>query len=436
MNRGVRWLLCVPLLFAACDAPTVDPAEEIAAELRALRLHLAAQARPQATSPDSTLPTVDPKELLQPLRELLAGMQKNQDEMAARQLALAQEMQRWSQLLVTGLGEKHQEESKAMAARLAQLEQSLQQQDTRHREVEALMQGALEKTADRLDEFLRRLQGGGEAPGPASGSGTAVPNGPPDPQPTPTPPGNGATPGNGAAGTTGGEDAPFAARVRRGSSRWWWLLVTAAGCSVAAFFLRRVWRGNVAGDPRPLPSHGPLATAMGEQTAEELWATAALLGEAVDRLRKQQSAAAIVAPSKVPDMASPESIADELDLDELFMIEEEEPSAPTADVVPPQPKVNVRTTEDKVAAARAPTAPVAATGPLRPGPDRVTFRLPATASPEAVLAALLARPFVLRKPAPSVRLVDGMLAVECALLPGVAAGERGRLLQALREAGR
>ncbi|MBL8752204.1 MAG: hypothetical protein JNK15_02795 [Planctomycetes bacterium] len=420
-TRTMFGLLVLVLGLAACADPVVDPAEEVAAELRALRMQLAAQAAAPVPHPAAVAPAVDPKELLQPLREVLAGLQVNQQELAARQTALAQEMQRWSQLLVTSLGEKHAEQAKAMSARIAALEQSLQQQDARHKEVESLLQGALERTADRLEQFLQRLPGagGGEQPATAPAGGA---------KPAAEPKGPGAGSGQPDGSGDGSGQRTVAARLRNQGTRWWWLGITGLGCSVAAFFLRRAWRlGGSAGPRSDLVAEaepGVVATPTQppEQSVEELWATAALLGEAVERLRQQQSAPAVPTVGLAPaPEAVAEPVAEAFDLDELYVLDDEPmaaapASAPTAPPAPSEP----------------PAVPAKASGR---GPEFVTVRL-AAAKPEAVLALLAQTPFVLRRPAPTATRVDGWLEVAFAVLPGTAAGERARLVQALREAGR
>ncbi len=80
-------------------------------------------------------------------------------------------------------------------------------------------------------------------------------------------------------------------------------------------------------------------------------------------------------------------------------------------------------------AAAPVVAPVA--GPSSPaGPSRTAFHVEA-ADPAVARAAIEAYlrhdPRVLQKPAPAVRLSEGGLSVECALLPGLAAGEREHL---------
>lgn len=78
-----------------------------------------------------------------------------------------------------------------------------------------------------------------------------------------------------------------------------------------------------------------------------------------------------------------------------------------------------------------PTAPVVAAAPsVQHGPTRTAFHVDASdpvVARSAVEAYLRHDPRVLQKPAPAVRVSEGGLSVECALLPGLPAGEREHL---------
>lgn len=433
MKQGARWLVVSCLLAAACNDPAPTPADEVAAELRALRLQLAEVAAPKGNAPSAPA-SFQPAEVLAPLREVLDGLVKNQAELAARQVALTQELQRWSQLLVESVASARRDEAQSMAQKLAQFEQTLHQQDARHREVETLLQGALERTADRLDDFLRRLQGDGGK------SGAPVPAATP---PAATNPGASSPPQNHGQG---GDERPLAARTGRTTMRWWWLGLTTVACLVVGLFLARAWRrpGAVGGLP-PVPDGTAVDSPAREQTAGELWAAAALLGEAVDRLRQSQataatptelrtgsveaqppapataiadgtqaSSAADTAPDDEPALASAH---DTIDLAEFFVLEEDGELSPSTSPVDPGPR------------------PTAAPAPSpRAHPEIVTWALPGNASSAQGLAFLNAQPGVLRKPAPVVRLVDGRARLEFAVLPDLARGDRSRLLLGLRAA--
>lgn len=393
MNAGARarlmpWIL----LAAACSDAAPSAADEVAGELRALRLALAAgDARPRES--------VDVQAALQPLRGALEALSVSQRDLAARQIALAQELQRWSQLLSESVAGARADEAKAMATKLQELERQLQAQDARHHEVETLIQGALERTADRLDDFLKRLHA------PAR---TTVP-----------PVGNDGAPAPAPAAANGGDERQAAAdgSARRGglvASRWWWLALTGVGAFTALFFLRRTPRPPRAELP---PSEAPAVAAAtssapvadaapGEQSAEEIWAAAALLGEAVGRLR-QRATVATGAPSATAEPASP---------DDLFCVAE--PVAPCAPAVAP------------------PAPPVAGQRETPPVPETIATVLAGGVDEDAVRAALAAERLVLRRPAPSVRADGGGVAVRFHVAPGASAAERVRLLQRLREATR
>jgi len=365
MTRRFVFLL---VAFAACSDGAPTPAEEVAGELRALRQALARQPIGGPTA------TVDVKEALAPLREALTTLGAEQRQLAERQVALTQELQRWSTLLVQSAREETAESAKGLGKRLAELEADLKRQDERHRATETLLQGALERTADQLDVFLQRL----ETLGPARKTGPQTPL-----------PDAGAGTGPGPAGSDG------IVHGRPTQSRWWWLVVTGLGGGVATFFLRRPQRRPVAVVPAAVEPAPPIAAVVGgERSVEEIWAAAALLGEAVGRLR--QTAAA----EPVPDASAPA-------------------------VAPPQP-------------AATPAAPAAANAPVvaaNEAPVLVAL-LPGHARPIDVLATLASERSVLRRPVPTVTPRDGHIEVRCHVLPGMPAGERARLVQRLRDAAR
>src|SRR5690606_38647816 len=101
--------------------------EELAGEVRALRLWLQRSER-GAGAPDA-------QEVLAPLRPVLEQLAATQREQGARQLALAQELQRWTQLVGEAAGAARAGELQALGERLRALEQTLAAQDARHREV-------------------------------------------------------------------------------------------------------------------------------------------------------------------------------------------------------------------------------------------------------------------------------------------------------------
>lgn len=400
MRPKGTWLAAVAAfagLAASCTDAGPTAAEEVAGEIRALRLLLAQQSR-TASAPPSPGEALDVQAALAPLQSALAALAGSQRELADRQAALAQEMQRWSQLLVESVGAARADEAKAMAAKLHELEQSLKSQDTRHREVETLIQGALDRTADRLEDFLQRLPG---ATPPRPGGGSTAPGTPP-------------------AATGGGNDDPQQAaggsplvRSPQSAMRWWWLVLTGLGAVVATFFLRRAHRPSVdqAATSLPLPPAAPA-----ERSVEEIWAAAALLGEAVGRLRQTVGtpAAAEATPSLPADAAAGPVEPVEPPLDDVFVLAEDEDrelAAASANGVAPEPS-------------------------LAPGPPLATMvaHVPGAVPEARILAALAAEPQVLRRPAPACRAFAGALEVRFHVLPGTSPGERTRLLQRLRDA--
>jgi hypothetical protein len=379
------------LLAAACSDATPSAADEIAGELRALRLALAQQpARASETRPQEV---VDLQAALQPLRGALEGLAASQRELAERQVALAQELQRWSQLLVDSVTGARADEARVMAKKLQEFEAQLKSQDARHREVEALIQGALDHTADRLDDFLKRLQS------PPANAPARAPGGDDKPH----------APEQTANGNEHERQAAADGAVRHGGgaamTRWWWLALTCAGASAAMFFLRRAGRPPRAELAAPLPPTASGNAAPGEQSVEEIWAAAALLGEAVGRLRQSTGDAPAAAPL-VPLEPSPH--------EELFCVEE--------DLEPGLPSPAARSSEP---ASAPPAAP--------PGPETIAMVL-AGAGEVAVREALAGERLVLRRPAPSVRAGDGGVAVRFHVVPDLSAAERVRLLQRLRDA--
>lgn len=410
----------VLLLGLAACAPASPGAEaEVAAELRALRQVLV--ARPQG-EPRSA---ADVAAALAPLRQALEALTDNQQELQQRQLALTQELQRWSALLVENAAGARREETEALAARLRQLEASLQAQDARHREMETLLQGALDRTADRLGAFLQAV-GAEVEPGTAPADASAPPavesRQPAQPPEPPVPAGGGASATathDGAA--AGAVDDAHADRDRwQGGATvpWWWAGVGLLGILVGAVCLRRWQRAAAAGAPAraaraPTGATAPDPAPAADPGVQEIWAAAALLGEAVGRLRDRSSGA-------------PATEDDGLD-DDLIVLDDEllspAPAATAAPAAPAAAPMGAAVADDP-AGTRA--LPVAATCRLR------------TADPARSLASVLQilqeDPRVLRRPEPAVRCARDCLEASFRLVPDLPPGERSHLEQRLRDA--
>jgi len=409
----IRPRLLLLITLAGCSPSSPDSGVEVAAELRALRQVMLSQAQPGTVARGAApaAAAADIAHALEPLRQALEGLAGNQHELQQRQLALTQELQRWSTLLVETTTSNRRQEGEALSARLAELEAALQAQDTRHREVEVLMQGALERTADRLGEFLLRV-GADVEPAPAAPEVAPTDKGAAEPQPAgssekstmPAPPADATPPA----------DERTSRWERRGSSNWWWGGVASLATLVGVFCLRR-WRhaathprrdGAAAGDP-----------GVEETGVQEIWAAAALLGEAVGRLRDSTTAAPTEPADQVEDSGddSSEDLSENLS-DDLIVIDDEllSPPSPDATVAPTEELPSLR------------SAPAVATCRLRTeDPAR---------SMQTVLQILQQDPRVLRRPEPAVRCSRDCLEVSFRLVPELPAGERSHLEQRLRDA--
>lgn len=395
--KAMALLAC--LAVAGCDRAGAAAPDEVAAELRALRQALLAQPRAAAPrTPGSSATEITAA--MAPLREALAAMAANQRDLQQRQLALTQELQRWSSLLVENTDAARRDQGEALTQRLQQLEAALQAQDVRHREVEALMQGALERTADRLGDFLQRVGAGVDAaadsPAPAldGGAGAA------DKADATSPPGGGEPPAAPASGKAA--DGVGTRWQRRSGASWWWGGAAAMATFAGVLCLRRLRQSTdlpraVAREIGPIAEPATRTAAGGDPDVQEIWAAAALLGEAVGRLR-DSTAAADAVPAAEPD-------------DEWVVLDDE---LLTPDAAPAEPPPVLR------------GEPAAATCRLRTeDPAR---------SMQSVLAILQSDPRVLRRPEPAVRCSHEWLEVSFRWLPEVPPGERSHLEQRLRDA--
>jgi hypothetical protein len=393
------------MILAACTPPNSGAEAEVAAELRALRQVLLTRSAPDARSTTSSI--TDVAAARAPLRQALEGLSTNQHELQQRQLALTQELQRWSALLVQNTTGTRRDETAALSARLLELETSLQAQDVRHREMETLLQGALDRTADRLGEFLHAV-GAPTEPDPVTPDAIEPPKSS-EVREAPPAAGEGAPPvppNDDSAAHAGGE------RWQRSSTLpWWWGGVGLLGILVGALCLRR-WQRTAAGDPTRHAmwregTAAPAAAPAADPDVQEIWAAAALLGEAVGRLRDSSTAAA----TEGPDATTP--VLD----DELIVLDDELLS-------PVQDATTAALPAEEPSSTR--TTPVAATCRLR------------TSDPAGSLASVLQilqeDPRVLRRPEPAVRCSRDCLEASFRLVPDLAPGERSHLEQRLRDA--
>ncbi|HEX6811640.1 MAG TPA: hypothetical protein VF384_08465 [Planctomycetota bacterium] len=452
MKRIHQVAICSALALASCGEPGTAADGEVAAELRALRAVLVQQQKSGAGAQSPV--AADRGQItaaLQPLREVLDGLLQSQRELQARQVSLTQEMQRWSQLLVETASGAKQDEAKALAQRLQQLEKTLQEQDTRHRQVEGLMQGALERTADRLEEFLRRLEGVRPETQPPPNPGGTPAGTPPIKSPNePASGGNGPVRAGSAEPATGGgqddgKDAGGVAAVRapRSWSVLWWLLpaVLASGlCVVFWLRLRSVTRSPAPAATTPRDGREPAEASreLGvDRSVEEIWAAAALLGEAVDRLKQNAAPAAIAPQPAAPAVQAVPAIDTEgVDLAAIKALE----LAPAKPAAPPAPPVAPAAMPSVAEPAPPVRLPLARTSHVTVGPPRNTVvrcRLPGAhgAPTQSELLRLLAEdPRVLRRPEPVMTANANAVEVAFQVLPGLPASERSQIEQRLRDA--
>ena len=439
-----RGLLAALVAVAACS-PSSSELGEVAAELRALRL----QAR-SASPPDAGAPQV--AEALSPLRTALDGLLATQRDLQAQQVELAREMHRWTQLAAQPANAARSEEGLALAKRLQELEQKMAQQETRHREVETLLRGALDRTSERLESFLLQLQ---SLPRPTPAGDNA------SPASLATPPAAGASePKQGTVDTGSGARAGGAgSRPGLSAPVGWWILLLGS-VLVGGHLCVRAWRGrgahavpgrDAAGDAQQAHGAAPQAVpAPAPQSAEEIWAAAALLGEAVDRLRRGKDAVpnAPRPPRQPPGDLDFAGLDAGLDDRDLFVVEGLDDPGVTADAVEPVPAarpVLVPTPEAPpvAPAAAAPTSREAVAMPRmvasvlpRRAPAQLSFRLrprdPAHAC-SALLKILREDPRVLQRPEPRVQGTGPEVVCQFAVLPGLPAGECSVLEQRLRD---
>ena len=458
----------VCLSSSSCQPQAIEIAglAELTSEIRSQRLLQRSRLSAGEGGAPRAIPSEQVQAALSPLREVLQQLAASQKDLSGRQAILTQEMQRWTQLLVESMQSKGSEDAAKLTKRLADLEQLIASQDKRHREVEALLGAALDHTADQLEDFLKRLgadlpdvtspppeQPGAPKTGDAAGATPPAPGAGPikdavegkDPPPTKAS-GSGRTPKVGD-----GE--------QRASLEWLWSTLAVMSLISGILLLRgqRPQRPLVKPKAVAIPTEDPEGAATPGQPAssanasakdpeaEELWATAALLGEAIGRLKQSQEQPGEGGPADAPasvegltgaagnfSQGSPlESQEAEVDrsIEDLFVVGADLATEPTSS----------DRTEDRPDTA-APETPAPAT----PAPGREvaqpleTCRVQLRASQQAEVRVrhLLGQdPRVMVTPAPQIEHSMGQLEVSFALIPGVPDGERSLLEQQLRETG-
>ena len=428
---------------------------------------------------------------MDPLREALAQLASSQRDLSGRQATLTQEMRRWTQLLVASMQSGDSEEAAKLSKRLADLENTIAAQDVRHREVEEMLGSALDRTADQLEDFLKRLGAGLTDSGTEKAQEAKATNGPDDAGKAATPR-TAAPPAGGQAGAPDKQpprpsDAPPARSSgangdgEQASLDWLWLTLALLSMGAGVVLLRgnrkrsrvtpaaraplvdpapqesspatgeSAWPQALAEDPEKQPAPDSEAAPEADPEIEELWATAALLGEAIGRLKQTGDPSD---PDDPTSRAAPE--LDELDdivivadagidadahIDagrgaDFEVVQDASDSPPSADSMRSQQIEAAR--PSLVEQAAAPTAAegrpelLESTGLKAP----LTCRLSLPSSPQTedrVRRLLGADPRVLISPAPQIHNAMGGLEVSFALIPGLPDGERSLLEQQLRE---
>lgn len=502
------WLCC--LLLAACEPRTIEieGLDELTREIRSQRLQTSLR-KPTGTAS----PVVNGEQIqaaLKPLRDVLTQMGTSQRDLSERHAALTLEMRRWTQLLVQSMKSGRSEEAKKLDQRLAELESTIIEQDSRHRQVEALIGSALDKTADQLEAFLNHFTGGSSPiPSPdetlpasdeplkkgggdtaredgkvktsnreQSSNRTVLPRNRLPMERSPRPPENVVVPSNNVQEPVGregrltnkrGEDMPN----QQASMDWLWgLSVIALVSGSTLLFSRRRPRPTMpqvamqfapeaADSLEPagsidqpdtfgdLPTVAPTTADTDEAEVEELWAAAALLGEAIDRLKQTdddappelggaQALPDIPVNDFEPDTAiEPRSILDNEKLRNPSMTSEtdvhpqELPAElrPSEEASSPKPPASKNSSQPETTPHRAKLA----SGPI---PLTCQMHLPADKHAAGRVQRMLeADPRVLAHPEPTIRAEMGQLEINFALLPGLTAGERSILEQQVRDTG-
>lgn len=505
-NKWWGAALALLLLATSCEPRTIEiqGLDELTSEIRSQRLlnsRRTAEGNPAPRTASQVIPSEQIHAAMSPLRDVLMQLAASQKELSARQATLTREMRRWTQLLVESMQANRTDEASKLSKRLADLEKTIAEQDVRHRQVEELLGSALDATADQLEDFLKRLGAGAPEGGPEvpTGTGGVQPTGSgstPTPAAGKTAPPNNTSPPNkppGSGGTApptgvGGDDP------QQASMRWvWWTLAVMAVVSGLVLLRGRRRRPPVSMAPemqfapeptpqefapeQPTPVAKPAATHRADDPeVEDLWATAALLGEAIGRLKQTGDATPVELGGQeaLPDVldfelpsvlntagesAWHDRATGDLDLNELFVVDEHESDIPeptppdealrdieaeaihTLGLPDPEPErepeaMPIETAPDLIAPEPVAAEPMPQLAARQASPAPITCRLHLQANEQTegrVRRLLGSDPRVLVSPAPQIRSAMGELEVSFALMPGLPAGERSLLEQQLRD---
>ena len=385
-----------------------DPAvQQLVEEVRAARL----QRRAESTSSPTVQATRDLVEAtVAPVGEVLASVSKAQRELAGRQAELAAELQRWTQLVVTEAAPEDGALLASLQQRLQALEAALAAERVRQDELESTVGAVVTRLSDQLTDFLDRLEALQEhrSERPEAAVAPLV---------------------------TRGEDAGD-----RPSNLWplWGVAFLAIGAGVwlmlpstSARAGKRRERAALSPTGPPEESTprdaGPTADSQ-EPDVEQLWHTAAMLGEAIGKIKRADAGQVLPASTRPP--AAPAAANQATAASGASAA-----GASSPDAADPGNRAPVSAADRGDADAEAP-------GP-RPRPGfpsgsvSWSLRVRDAYAVQARLLQMLRRDRrVLRQPAPVVEVAGDSLNVAFAWMPETPAGERALLEQKLREAAR
>ncbi len=213
---------------------------------------------------------------------------------------------------------------------------------------------------------------------------------------------------------------------------WLWLLFGSGACALAALAWRWIRPQSTGIAPTRSTNAADSAQVVVDAGTEALWATAHELGEPEGSAATATSVGASAAPLAVAanseQLPAPRGAAPLGGAARITAVPARERAAD--EVAEPVPLA--------VPAAQSPLSPAERTLPRMSsadGPTRLSLVVP-NAHPDACAAVelrLQIDPRVLKQPPPRVRLVQGRLEIDCALVPGLPAGDLAHVRAVLQQ---
>lgn len=362
-------------------------------------------------------------------------------------------------------------ETAQLRARLGHVEQQLRQQQQQHEQIEAMLRQTVEATASRLESLLGESKaaapmgsagmsaearvGTDAAPAAAktaakpelvlgappsdagrsaSGTGTAAPVATPAETPAQTTAAPNAQPVAVApvAPTRTEASAIDRSMVPPHRRPWLWLLFGSGACALAALAWRWIRPQSTGIAPTRSTNAADPAQVVVDAGTEALWATAHELGEPEGSAATATSVGASAAPLAVAanseQLPAPRGAVPLGGAARITAVPARERAAD--EVAEPVPLA--------APAAQSPLSPAERTLPRissADGPTRLSLVVP-NAHPDARAAVelrLQIDPRVLKQPPPRVRLVQGRLEIDCALIPGLPPGDLAHVRAVLQQ---